>query len=139
MVGWPWRAGFSDLLGTDAGDIGIFSWLPNLTMTTPESIAETRLQSYQRLSDKDKTADLLRALLQCAPSPNGRTNVAAEINSCVEDYQLSVLSQRYLHGLLVPSRSSFPYMRLAYFGNSPSARREDTGNFTPPVTTLGRD
>jgi hypothetical protein len=108
------------------------SWLLNLTMTsTPESIAETRLQNYQQLSGNDKTADLLRTLLRCAPSPKGRGNVAAEINACVEDYQLTVLSQRYLHGLLVPSRSSFPYMHPAYFGMA-SVRAQ--GGKTPAIS-----
>jgi hypothetical protein len=60
--------------------------------STPESMAETRLQSYQRHSDKVMHANLLRALLQNAPSPTGRQNVAAEINACIRDQQLGMIS-----------------------------------------------
>ena len=60
--------------------------------STPESIAETRVQSYQRHSDNVTDGNLLRALLQNAPSPTGRRNVAAEINACVGDQQLGMIS-----------------------------------------------
>jgi hypothetical protein len=71
---------------------------------SPESLASLRLVHNRVQFPNDKTGKVLEAVLEFAPSASGRRNVAVEINSCIDDEQLAQLAERYIHGLIVPSK-----------------------------------
>ena len=79
--------------------------IPQMMMQT----ASLRLQQYASTDTTDLTDPLLTALLKFAPTPAGRDNVAREIIGCLDDKALYNLGQRYLTGLIIPSKP-FPFI-----------------------------
>jgi hypothetical protein len=72
-----------------------------------------KLSQYKSQGHEDKTSSVLRALLDHAPSEQGRETVASDIVGCQTDEKLRQLSQYYIANLLVPSqliRFSHMYM-----------------------------
>jgi hypothetical protein len=65
---------------------------------------QDRLNHYTLRNSNDETVALLAALLKYSPSERGRHNVAREITSCLNDNELYQLGQRYLNGLILPSK-----------------------------------
>jgi hypothetical protein len=71
-------------------------------MTDNVNQAESRLKQYTPTDVEDKTCEILRSLLDFAPTQTGRENIARHIATC-ED--LRELSQDFFLNLLMPSKS----------------------------------
>ncbi|KIO19098.1 hypothetical protein M407DRAFT_83235 [Tulasnella calospora MUT 4182] len=90
-----------------------------------------KLDAYRPSDANDRTADLLRALSDWAPSEVGQRNVATDILLCRSDECLRKLAERYKSGLILPIRAAGG--RTPRVSNHPSRPSVDLDDIVNPL------